>query len=53
VTAVTNGTDTITATSRSASATAEITVNQAAPTLDAITVNWTEGAADHGADICL
>jgi hypothetical protein len=45
VTAVTNGTDTITATSGSASATAEITVNQAAPTLDAITVNWTEGGA--------
>jgi len=46
VTAVSNGTDTITATSGSARATAEITVNlAAAPTLDAITVNWTEGAA--------
>ena len=45
VTAVTNGTDTITATSGSASATAEITVNQVAPILEAITVNWTEGVA--------
>jgi hypothetical protein len=45
VTAVTDGTDTITATSGSASETAEITVNQAAPTLDAITVNWTESGA--------
>jgi hypothetical protein len=46
VTAVSNGTDTITATSGSARATAEVTVNlAAAPTLDAITVNWTEGAA--------
>jgi len=45
VTAVTNGADTITATSGSASTTAAITVNQSALTLDAITVNWTEGAA--------
>ena len=45
VTAVAAGTATVTATSGSASETAEITVNLTAPTLDAITVTWTEGAA--------
>ena len=45
VTAVAAGTATVTATSGSASETAEITINLTAPTLDAITVTWTEGAA--------
>ena len=45
VTSVGNGTATVTATSGSASGTAEITVNHVGPTLDAITATWTEGAA--------
>ena len=45
VTSVADGTATITATSGSLSATAEITVNQVGVAVDTITATWTEGAA--------